>query len=207
MFLSQHIKHNHEAANPRQQKGAALITSLLILILFTIIGLSGIQTTILEEKMANNYRDSELSFQSAESALAFGENKIETFFTENAEGQSVLWKNYLLSSSATNTCGSEQSGNLAGTCGPYAEDNSVLVDFDPFAANAWDNAPSIPASSNTNLYLRSSGGSNTLQAPKYIIQAIRKDSTTNEYIFNVYAKGVGADTDAITILRSTYIKK
>ncbi len=192
-----------------QQRGAVLLTSLLMLIIFTIIGLSGIQTTIIEEKMANNYRDRELAFQSAESALAFGESKVEAYFKENAYGTSgddaVLWKNYLLKDTTIHNCKSKQDGNLEGTCGPYEKDSGIITEFDPFAADAWNNAPAI-SGTNTTLTIRSSG-STSLQAPKYIIKLVRKDDSSGSYIFNIFAKGWGSDTNAVVILRSTYIKK
>jgi type IV pilus assembly protein PilX len=56
------------------QQGAALIVSLLFLLIMTIIGLAGIQVTSLEEKMTGNMRDRSLAFQAAESALRTGES-------------------------------------------------------------------------------------------------------------------------------------
>ena len=47
----------------QSQKGAALITSLLILIIMLLIGVSAIRTTTMEEKMAGNMRDKDISFQ------------------------------------------------------------------------------------------------------------------------------------------------
>lgn len=55
------------------QKGAVLIISLLILVLMTIIGVTAMQGTTLQEKMTGNLRDSNLAFQYAETALRAGE--------------------------------------------------------------------------------------------------------------------------------------
>lgn len=51
------------------QSGAVLIISLIMLLLLTLIGTSSMQTTSLEEKMAGNFRDRNLAFQAAESAI------------------------------------------------------------------------------------------------------------------------------------------
>lgn len=59
------------------QGGAALIVSLLLLLVMTIIGVTAMQTNILEEKMAGNDRDISLSLQAAEAALRAGEATIE----------------------------------------------------------------------------------------------------------------------------------
>ena len=64
------------------QKGAALIVSLIILALMTLLGLSSISTSSLEEKMTANLRDHELAFQAAEIALRDAEKRISAFVTE-----------------------------------------------------------------------------------------------------------------------------
>jgi len=56
-----------------RQTGSALIISLLILIVMTLIGITGMGTSSLEEKMAGNDRDTALAFQAAEAALRDGE--------------------------------------------------------------------------------------------------------------------------------------
>ena len=71
---------SHLAINRKGQVGVVLIISLIMLLLLTIIGLSGMQTTVLEEKMTGNSRDQNLAFQSAEAALRAGEAKIESLW-------------------------------------------------------------------------------------------------------------------------------
>jgi len=63
----------------KQQSGAVLVVSLIMLLLLTIIGLNSIQTTLMEEKMSYNLRDANVSFQSAEGALLVAESDIESF--------------------------------------------------------------------------------------------------------------------------------
>jgi type IV pilus assembly protein PilX len=62
----------------KRQKGAALIITLLILLVMTLIGISGMQTTVLEEKMAGNFKDRNMSLQAAESALRSAEDYLNT---------------------------------------------------------------------------------------------------------------------------------
>ncbi len=61
---------------PKNQYGAALAVSLIMLIVLALLGTAGIRSSILEEKMSANMRDSEISFQAAEAALTEGENWI-----------------------------------------------------------------------------------------------------------------------------------
>lgn len=57
----------------RKYAGATLAITLILLFLVTLLGISGLQITHLEEKMSSNLQDKELSFNAAESALSAGE--------------------------------------------------------------------------------------------------------------------------------------
>ena len=85
--------------NHKEGEGAVLIISLIMLLLLTIIGVTAIQTTSLEEKMAGNMRDQNLAFQAAESALRVGETETATiaasdFYTGSTNPLSdINWAN------------------------------------------------------------------------------------------------------------------
>ena len=51
------------------QRGAALIISLVLLAVMTLIGVFAMRGTTLEERMAGNMRDRDMAFQAAEGAL------------------------------------------------------------------------------------------------------------------------------------------
>ena len=59
------------------QKGVILIVALLILMAMTIISVSSMTNSNLEEKMAGNLKDREIAFQAAEAALRYGERLVE----------------------------------------------------------------------------------------------------------------------------------
>lgn len=61
----------------RQQQGAVLAVSLIMLLLLTMLGITSMQTTSLEEKMAGNNNNLNLSFESSETALRIGEQFID----------------------------------------------------------------------------------------------------------------------------------
>jgi len=68
---------SHSFSNEHfKQDGGVLVVSLLILLVMTFIGVTGMQVTSLEEKMAGNMRDRNLAFQAAESALRTGESAL-----------------------------------------------------------------------------------------------------------------------------------
>lgn len=62
-------KVNHSYKRIYRQRGSALIISLIILLAMTLIGVQGMRTTTLEEKMSGNYLDNQIAFEAAESAL------------------------------------------------------------------------------------------------------------------------------------------
>jgi type IV pilus assembly protein PilX len=62
---------------PMRQRGAVLVVSLLILLIMTIIGVTAMQTTSLEERMAGNLLDQRLAFQTTEAALRTAEEAVE----------------------------------------------------------------------------------------------------------------------------------
>ena len=66
------------------QQGAALIVSLLLLLVLTIIGVNSMQATSLEEKMAHATLDRNIALQSAESAARAAEALINGFPSLNA---------------------------------------------------------------------------------------------------------------------------
>ncbi|WP_372740385.1 PilX N-terminal domain-containing pilus assembly protein [Neptunomonas sp.] len=54
-----------------KQKGAALIIGLVMLLLLTIIGLSAMQGTAMQEKMSGNMRDANLALQAGEAGMRY----------------------------------------------------------------------------------------------------------------------------------------
>lgn len=85
----------------QQQHGAALITALSILLVLTILGVSAMSTSALQERMAGNARDAEVAFEAAEFALrqaeAFINGQTNTNAFTNANGlyaasSTVAWE-------------------------------------------------------------------------------------------------------------------
>jgi len=69
---AQLTKRNHL----EKQSGVALIVGLIILLLLTIIMVSAVKVTVLEEKMSGNSQNQNVAFQAAESALREAEATI-----------------------------------------------------------------------------------------------------------------------------------
>ena len=84
-------EHTH---HPRcRQHGVALVMSMVFLMILTIIGITAMTTSSLEERMAGNQQDKHSAVQAAEAALRVGEALVQSWavgaepdFTLNTAG-------------------------------------------------------------------------------------------------------------------------
>lgn len=58
------------------QEGVSLVVVLILLVVMTLVGLAGIRSTLLRERMSANMYDRSIAFQSAESALREAEEVV-----------------------------------------------------------------------------------------------------------------------------------
>lgn len=56
-----------------RQRGFTLVLSLLLLLILTILGVTAVNISTLQEKMSGNLRDQDVAFQASESALRYAE--------------------------------------------------------------------------------------------------------------------------------------
>lgn len=59
-----------------KQKGVALVITLMVLVIVSLLSMSSIRTTTLQERMSANVLDREITFQTAESILRIAENAV-----------------------------------------------------------------------------------------------------------------------------------
>jgi type IV pilus assembly protein PilX len=80
-YTSEHLMTSVTVKNQltqrSHQRGAVFIVSLVILLIITMLAVGGMQSSLLEEKMAGNVSDRNLAFQSTESAVREAEVFIE----------------------------------------------------------------------------------------------------------------------------------
>lgn len=68
---------NKRARLPHTQQGAALIVALVLLLVMTLIAIGASRTSVLQERMSGNLRQSTIAFEGAEATLRLGEEWIE----------------------------------------------------------------------------------------------------------------------------------
>jgi type IV pilus assembly protein PilX len=66
----------------KREQGVVLFMTLVMLLIITVLGLSSVQTTSMQERMARNSRDSNLAFQSAEAAIKAAEAVVQDYVIE-----------------------------------------------------------------------------------------------------------------------------
>ncbi len=119
-----------------RQTGAVLIISMIILLIMTLIGVTAMNTTTLEEKMAGNSADVNLAFQAAEAALRDGEqNLISTQPSEPATCSSAPCNFWQINSSAISGLSGRDQGWWAGHGLEYGASGTkdlALVKSDPY---------------------------------------------------------------------------
>jgi type IV pilus assembly protein PilX len=87
--------------NPRAnaQRGAALVVALIMLLVMTVLGITAMQVTRMEERMAGNSRDINLAFQGAEAGLRDAEGRIAAMTTRPGSCGSApcaIWRRNVL---------------------------------------------------------------------------------------------------------------
>lgn len=60
-----------------RQQGSALIAGLVLLLVITMIAVTGMRNTLLQERMTGNMLDRNLAFQAAEAALRHGQMNLD----------------------------------------------------------------------------------------------------------------------------------
>ena len=67
---------SHPSRGARAQRGAVLMVALMFLVILTMLALTSMTGTTLEERMAGQYRDLNIAFQAAEAGLRDAERDI-----------------------------------------------------------------------------------------------------------------------------------
>ena len=163
---------------PHQQRGAVLFISLIMLLVTTLIGVTGMQNSAMEEKMVMNSRDIDLSFQAAEAALREGEESLQAavlpaydgsnagLYQPAAAGDTPLWE----------VDATWASGGFV----PYSKTLGYVTDQPKYIIEELSPVPD----------------------PKGSIAA--DESLPETGMYRVTARGVGASDKAITILQIAF---
>jgi len=174
----------------RAQTGAALIVSLLFLLILTVTGITAMLVSSLEERMSGNLRSRNLAFQAAEAALRQGESDLVGILSSAA---------FASTSAATFGC----TGSVTYPC--------VLLNISA-ASDSWNDT--------TRAVSYSANFPNISVNPKYIIEVLTPRGVTrpgvifipgeprtpsnSDCVYRVTSRGTGSSSVAVAIVQSTY---
>lgn len=208
------IKQNITLGIRRSQQGASLMIVLILLTIVSMLGVAGIQISMMSERGARNDRDQLLAWQSAEAGLADAELDL---FTPALPAVSASTRGTIFSPSTNvlsfvDGCGS--SGNSSGLCTLVATGKPawLTVDFD---------APA--SSSQTAEYGQFTGrafaaglaGVQPARKPRYVIELIPdqfgagsesrdRGSSEPKFVYRVTSMGYGPRPDIQAVVQMLY---
>jgi type IV pilus assembly protein PilX len=175
------------------QNGMALIVSLVLLVVLTLIALAAVQNTTLEERMAGALRAENVALQAAESALREGESWINTQDTQPKP---------------------------SATSGPvWSLDAPDMLLADWWKTWAWaSKATAYPDAAKLSMFYGDSTGlSGSGKEPRYVIQEreLVKDSLTvgqqqdqtGRQFYEITARGVDLSGRGEVVLRSSFARR
>ncbi|MES9904782.1 MAG: PilX N-terminal domain-containing pilus assembly protein [Sedimenticola sp.] len=158
-----------------RQSGVVLVVVLVFLFILTLLGITGARNTVLEERMAGNYRDSQIAFEAAETALREAENALLNDTAFNA----MAW-------SGTN---GTHEGNPS--LDPFGTNNSVTVTISEITAATSQN-PSYYIERLPEVYMPSSS----------LVRGFPEQPPKIRY-YRSTASGWGQSPNAEVVLQST----
>ncbi|WP_133126915.1 pilus assembly PilX family protein [Legionella nagasakiensis] len=163
----------------KKHSGATLAVTLLLLFVVSLLGISTMQVTQFQEKMASNLQDKELSFNAAESALAAGE----------------AW---VLSLS--------QEPPVLATCSPFpcAQETYQNINFSAQSSAWWEaNSAAYPSQLN-NIASPPRYIVEFLQfVPDSPELGDSSKKSTGTFYYQITARGTGSSDTAVSILQTT----
>jgi len=178
------------------QSGMVLVTSLVILMILTMLGLSSVQGTSIQELISRNQRDSNLAFNAVETALVEAEATLSGL--SNASWQAIVGGDYA-SSTSPKIYNAKALGSF------FA--NAVDPDF---ASSAYANSlqASLSNVAVQPVYMIEHIGTVTSDEDRLNIDNIGQNpNTCCTQMFRITAQGSGGTSSAVVMLQSSYGKR
>lgn len=166
---------------PRAERGAALITGLIFLVILTLIVLAGFGVSNLEERMAGNTRDRDLAFQAAEAAI----QQAEQILQQPALPAFALGTGYTPQINGAGTDSYWQTYNWSGQSVTYNPGLNGGQSISGVASQPQFVVEQMPAVTGP--------GSSLVVGP-----------LSSSSYYRITARGVGGTTNAVVILQATF---
>ncbi len=176
------VSRNSVGTIPKKQSGAVLAIGLIVLLIMTILGVTTMQTSVIEEHMNGNLRDQQVAFQSAESALREAEAFVESIVSvATFDGNNGLYGVNDTEDDIDNTWDSSNSQQYTGTL------NNV----------------GTPPRYRIKMLGEIDGAGGAINIGRYGELKAQAGATT----FRITVKGTGASDNSSVILRTHYARR
>ncbi len=169
-----------------RQQGAALLVSLILLVVLSLLGVAAMQSSQIQERLSGAYRNKVSAFQAAEAALRAAEEELEKvtpFSSQSNAGFKVL----------------QPDVDCVGLCYDEVSNPDVFINYgEPLNGNPWDKL--FP---------------NTAFRPHYIVEEIglpggnplvSDEPLPDTKMYRITAKAYGDDLKSISMLQ-TYFRR
>ncbi len=177
------------------QAGAALVTGLIFLVILTLLGITAMQTSTMEERMSGNARDRNIAFQAAEAALRDAERDI---LCKKIDGTSATNKRNI-------GCISGMTGGDANcTNGLCCVINAPgLACVEPSTPVYQNSALSLNAAPSVvyGTYTAAPDIPGVVQQPRYLIEPFQRKQVN---YYRITARGFGANASTQVTLQEVY---
>ena len=177
--------HNNLYSGAKNQKGAALIISLMLLVIMTILGISAVTTTTMEEKMSGATINKHVSFQAAEAAMRAAEVLVNTL--------------------SQDTVFNGTGGFYPATI--YGDANFPIWEFEGTPAINWQTITSVPTGFNgepiqSPEWIIEDFGTSYRDADCALIVPLQAGCELP--VYRVTARGWGLNTNGFSMIQGTY---
>lgn len=188
------------------QQGVVLVVTLVLLLVLTVLGMTAVRTTFLEERMARHSFDRAIAMESAEAALRAGERWLD--------GLDLLPHEQDCGEAGSGNCvdiavlDDAERLNFGGTAEQYFADA-----VEKFTLAQWQQHGQFIDDDNNSVADIPAGSG---EAPRYFIREVRfiPDSLNRghgrppgRYLYEITAIGFGSNSDVQVLLQSTYIRR
>ncbi len=208
--------------NARSQQGLSLIVVLMILVVASILGVAGIQISVLGEKATRNDRDIQIAWQSAEAGLTDAELDILGQYSAAASNSASGAPAPATTRALAFKAGAQDASQFLPGCGgagptqglcSYAEGSALpdwlAVDFTDTSSNA----RTVELGTFTGRsFAAGSAGLQPAVKPRYVIELLSDPTTAfttspqnrTKYVYRVTAMGSGPNANTRAVVQMIY---
>ncbi len=212
-MAKKHFQQKYQA--PINQRGLSLIVVMLILIVVSVLGVGGIQISMMGERGTRNDRDMQIAWQSAEAGLIDAEFDIEGLPVASSNKRNTIFKRGDVDlAKFIDNCG--DSGQSIGLCGLKETGKPAWLTVDFTATGTGAKAVELGTYTGRD-FPSGVKGIQPAKPPRYVIEPIldrfgvKSYRTTDptagsgpSYVYRVTSMGFGPNGETQGVLQMIY---